>query len=147
MKKLILSISSIVMFNTLHAQLLQKHEWQDRIMLTFAETPRDTSFEQQLKLLTAKAGKVTERDLVHYRVFLQSGQAPDGTALTPAERKTLYHKYGPEQVKGFKFVLIGKDGTVKVTAQEVVSMERLFGIIDQMPMRRAEMRRQQKDKN
>lgn len=147
MRKLVLFISSIVMINTLHAQLLYKHKWQDRVILTFAHSPQSDAFGQQLGLLTAEPKEVTERDLVHYQVFPQSGWGPDGAPLTSAEREALYHRYGPKPAKGFKFVIIGKDGTVKLTAEEAVSTERLFGIIDRMPMRRAEMRQQQKDKN
>lgn len=45
------------------------------------------------------------------------------------------------QPKGFLFVLVGKDGGVKLTSRSLVSRKRLFGIIDAMPMRRDEMRR------
>lgn len=42
---------------------------------------------------------------------------------------------------GFLLVLVGKDGGVKLTSRSVVSRERLFALIDAMPMRRDEMRR------
>ena len=42
--------------------------------------------------------------------------------------------------KGFLFVLVGKDGGVKLRASRVVERKRLFALIDAMPMRRDEMR-------
>jgi hypothetical protein len=43
-------------------------------------------------------------------------------------------------IKGaeFKAVLIGKDGGIKLASAEVIADEQLFGLIDQMPMRRSE---------
>lgn len=42
--------------------------------------------------------------------------------------------------KGFLFVLVGKDGGVKLQSSRIVERKRLFAIIDAMPMRRSEMR-------
>jgi hypothetical protein len=40
----------------------------------------------------------------------------------------------------FQFLLIGKDGTVKMMSEEMVAHEKLFSTIDAMPMRKQEMR-------
>jgi hypothetical protein len=42
----------------------------------------------------------------------------------------------------FSVVLIGKDGGVKFTNNKIISQVELYGIIDQMPMRRKEMGKQ-----
>ena len=41
----------------------------------------------------------------------------------------------------FKFILVGKDGTVKLRSNQTVSGVDLFALIDSMPMRGEEMRR------
>jgi len=46
-----------------------------------------------------------------------------------------------EVVEDFVFILIGKVGTVKLKAKQPVLSEDLFGLIDNMPMRKEEMRR------
>ena len=43
---------------------------------------------------------------------------------------------------GSRFLLVGKDGGVKLNSKQVFSQERVFQIIDQMPMRKAEMQQQ-----
>ena len=42
----------------------------------------------------------------------------------------------------FRILLIGKDGGVKASYSEVPELSEVFGLIDAMPMRRDEMRRQ-----
>lgn len=46
-----------------------------------------------------------------------------------------------------QWVLIGLDGGVKNSGNKLPSPKEIFGIIDAMPMRQSEMRRQKKDNN
>ncbi|MEO0341702.1 MAG: DUF4174 domain-containing protein, partial [Bacteroidota bacterium] len=46
-----------------------------------------------------------------------------------------------KQKDSFLFILIGKDGGVKLRSTSVVPLDDLFALIDGMPMRRAEIRR------
>ena len=39
----------------------------------------------------------------------------------------------------FEISLIGLDGGIKLSQNEILTAEKLFGIIDQMPMRRIEV--------
>ena len=53
-------------------------------------------------------------------------------------------------VNDFVFILIGKDGTVKLRVEKPVSSDGLFSLIGSMPMRKEEMRRkagQSRNKN
>ena len=43
------------------------------------------------------------------------------------------------QPGGFRIVLVGKDGGIKLEQEEVLDPETLFSLIDGMPMRRNEM--------
>lgn len=53
----------------------------------------------------------------------------------------LYSEYKTRN-NSFEVLLIGLDGGVKLRQAEVLSNEKLFGRIDQMPMRRRELQRQ-----
>lgn len=44
----------------------------------------------------------------------------------------------------FEVILIGLDGTIKLNQNKPVSTDKLFGLIDSMPMRQREMRQQNK---
>ncbi len=50
-------------------------------------------------------------------------------------------RFGLPSAPGFAFVLVGKDGGVKLVRRTFVSRRELFALIDAMPMRRAEMGR------
>lgn len=141
MKKFVWFIGAMVSAQLLNAQPLQSHLWQHRVVLLLSPDAEEAAFRQQLDLWTAQPEEVTDRDLVLYQIFPDAGTGPGGAPLPPETLRLLIHKYGPVPEKGLKFVLIGKDGTVKTEREAAVPMQELFGCIDQMPMRRAEMRR------
>ena len=45
-----------------------------------------------------------------------------------------------KNLKGFRFILIGKDGGIKLSSDKPVTLEQLFALIDSMPMRRYEVK-------
>ncbi|MDP5094209.1 MAG: DUF4174 domain-containing protein, partial [Polaribacter sp.] len=51
----------------------------------------------------------------------------------------LFLKYNPKNTP-FKVMLIGLDGGIKLAQSTVLSKEKLFAIIDGMPMRKREIR-------
>lgn len=134
-------MSSLAFAQLGSAQPLEAHLWKHRIVLLLAPDAELPALQQQYNLWTAEPEKVTDRDLVLYRLFRESGIGPDGSPLQPELFQALLHKYGPVAADGLKVILIGKDGTIKLEQASVVQMSALFARIDGMPMRRAEMRR------
>jgi hypothetical protein len=59
--------------------------------------------------------------------------------VAPEHAAWAWDRYGVEPGR-FAAVLVGKDGTVKHHFNEPVGPEDLYALIDQMPMRRREMR-------
>lgn len=140
MKNKILLFSSLMYAFSLFAQDLERHQWQDRVILLFAERETDSVLQEQLTLLTENAAEVTDRDLVIYQIFRDEVKNPGGKKLNGRQSDAFFKKY---QVRrdGFTFILVGKDGGEKLRSEALVPLEKLFGRIDRMPMRRAEMRR------
>lgn len=94
-------------------------------MLVF-ESDADSNFYIYQKLIeTAHKAAFEERDLVVIKV-------------TDEE---IYRKYGVDSDKSM-VMLIGKDGQAKVQQDHIFEATALFGVIDAMPMRREEMKRQ-----
>lgn len=127
-----------------NAQNLDKHRWQDRIVLLFASGSEDPTLLRQLSLLTKQKTEVTDRDLVIYQFFPDGGISPDGKKLTAPQSLVFFQRYDVRP-DSFTLILVGKDGGEKKRAGELVPPEDLFGLIDRMPMRRAEMRQKGKD--
>lgn len=141
MKKFIWLFGAMVSAQFGNAQPLQSHLWQHRVVLILAPDAEEAAFRQQIDLWTSRPEEVTDRGLVLYQLFQTTGLGPESEALEPESFSALIRKYGPVPENGLKLVLIGKDGSVKMEREEVTKMQELFGRIDQMPMRRAEIRR------
>lgn len=54
-----------------------------------------------------------------------------------------WKKWNIDTTSAFTFLLVGRDGGEKLRSGEVVSAEKLFGLIDAMPMRKNEVERGQ----
>lgn len=126
-----------------HAQSMHQHQWKNRVIILYANGAANDQLIKELDFLTSSSEEVTERDLVVYEIFPDYGIGPEGEQLKASFSKALREKYNIEGSSRFTFILIGKDGTVKLNKQQVVSMNELFGLIDKMPMRRAEMRQKE----
>ncbi|MEM8524151.1 MAG: DUF4174 domain-containing protein [Bacteroidota bacterium] len=127
------------------AQLLSKHQWENRILLVFAEQADNSLFVKQLTHFQEDKVGLVDRDLVIYQIYEYQGTAPNRKELYAEEVEELRIKY--QVAKGdFVVILIGKDGGEKLRkTNELLTRELLYATIDVMPMRRAEMRRKKND--
>ncbi|MPQ94044.1 DUF4174 domain-containing protein [Thioclava sp. JE_KL1] len=121
------SASASVDFQTLPADQsdLAPYRWDRRVVLIFAPSETDPQFRAARKMVEAQAAGISERDITIL------------ADTTPEMAGALRGKFG---VDGFRMLLIGKDGGVKMDRAEPISAETLFSTIDAMPMRQREMR-------
>ena len=98
--------------------------WTARPWIIFADSPRDPIFKQQMALWRAGLNVARDRDVM---IVVDT----DPSAQTQL-RKTL-------RPKGFTWVLIGKDGVVKLRKPFAWNMRELSRVIDKMPMRQQEI--------
>lgn len=98
-----------------------------RRLLIFAADSTVTEVQTQRKWLEAEPKGVEERD-IWIAVFDD-----------PRTFRRMYDHYEVGRID-FHLVLVGKDFTVKFRSDEPVPAEKLFEVIDAMPMRQEEMR-------
>ena len=98
--------------------------WTARPWIIFADSPRDPIFKQQMALWRAGLNVARDRDVM---IVVDT----DPSAQTQL-RKTL-------RPKGFAWILIGKDGVVKLRKPFAWNMRELSRVIDKMPMRQQEI--------
>lgn len=119
--------------------VLQPYQGKNRLVVIL--TPSDThpKFKKQLKELKKVSEGLINRDLFIIKNHQGSTIFANEYILTKAEN---YHlrKYFEIPPKSFSVVLIGKDGTEKLRTKNILTSELLFKTIDQMPMRKAEMK-------
>lgn len=108
---------------TTSAQRLADYRWEKRILLIFGEDKYAALAAKQKEILLAQSKGLEERDL---QIFVN----PEPRSMRELHNQT-----------GFEVVLVGKDGGVKKRKTELLTPEELFDIIDAMPMRQGEVRK------
>jgi hypothetical protein len=121
---------------------LEDYQWHNRLVLVFAHSADDESYLQQISELNSDVNGLAERDIIIFSLF-QNGLSRTGNdEISNESAMRIINRYNPDQHE-FKFVLIGKDGGVKLKQDTMVSLPELFERIDRMPMRKQEMIEQQ----
>lgn len=111
-----------------------------RPLLVFAESGDDPRLKRQLAEVKRSRADFEDRDMVLI-VVLENGASKAGDqALTEEDAKALRSMLSVKP-GAFAVHLVGKDGKVKKATRAVEPMALICGLIDQMPMRKAEMRR------
>lgn len=107
---------------------LETYKNHSRVLLVFAPSAKDESYLEQKRLLGDAETGLRERDVV---------------VLEPTGKTSQPFRDRFDVFKSFTVVLIGKDGGEKERFLELVQPALLFGVIDQMPMRRREIKKGQ----
>lgn len=106
---------------------LQAYKWENRVLLLFGPGT-SSELDRQKLILAADPRGLEERDMI---------------VLEPSETQDLQARFEINPAR-FTAILVGKDGGEKLRSNSPITLEELYGLIDQMPMRRQEMRRQQR---
>lgn len=120
---------------------LESFRWQNRIVLVFGTAATDAAVMQQRAWLDQHVSRIAERDIMVAYIFEHGPSVIGKDAIIPEDAVTLREQFDV-RVGTFRFVLVGKDGGVKRSANEPVGADDLFSQIDAMPMRQREMRQQ-----
>jgi hypothetical protein len=104
---------------------LDEFKWQNRLVVVFADTPRDPAFVRQMELLKDRPQALAEREVVVLTDTDPSAQSPIRTALRP---------------RGFALVLLDKDGSVIQRKPSPWDLREIGRAIDKTPQRQQELR-------
>ena len=117
-------------------QDISKHEWTDRVLIIASKEAKELN--NQIKILQKDQDGLTERKLKIYKVLPKKySEGLDNHNWI--DNNTFYEKV--KRKKGdFEVILIGLDGGVKLRQTEMISLDKLFTLIDGMPMRRREIK-------
>jgi hypothetical protein len=97
------------------------------VLLFYPKSKIDTS-SKQLKILSQDVAGLSERQIKITSVVTDTKDFDQYSSL----------KVNPDL---FTLVLIGKDGGKKFSSNTIISSKKLYGLIDQMPMRKQEMKK------
>lgn len=139
--KALIAFLSILTAPMAYAQDISDYQWKNRLVVLVDETLGTKAMRSQLNLLQTDTAGLAERDIVLLQltpksVILASGETPGFTSTETYRSLSI-----PKDFKGV--LLIGKDGGVKLRQPFEVERETIFTLIDGMPMRRSELKRDQ----
>lgn len=117
---------------------LSRYRWRHRLLLIFSPSAQTPAFQQLANQLKQQREGVADRDLIVFSI-MSDGQSRVGEdVLSKQEAENLRRRF-QVAAEEFRVVLIGKDGTVKLS-EPTVKLSEVFALIDSMPMRQREMR-------
>jgi hypothetical protein len=118
-------------------QNMEKHLWKNRVLLIYSIDEKSQKLENQLTILREHKKKLLERKIVVYSFTEKRYSFNFKNKWENSE--ILYSKFNPKN-ELFRVILIGLDGKIKLEQPTILSTEKLFTIIDRMPIRKREIR-------
>lgn len=122
---------------------LQRYVGKSRVLLVFAPGEDNPMLTEQRRIMASAAQGAGQRDLVVVEIVgtRASGPAMSTDAMSTEDApNTLRKRFGVPPA-AFRAVLVGKDGGAKLSETAPIEADRLFAVVDAMPMRRREMGR------
>jgi len=140
MKFLKITLFSItILLNVqIHAQDLTKHQWKDRVLLIVTDNPNSKEFQKQVKTLKHQETELKNRKLIIYQITPSEYKMGFSEEKKWIKNDKLYNNTKTID-NSFEVILIGLDGGEKLRQNELLSADKLFDVIDGMPMRRSEI--------
>ena len=118
--------------------MLEQYQWKNRLILLFGSMS-ESSVEKQITELEKDPEGITDRDLLIFHINKEEVRFILKSSNPSLSASQLRNRYNIDKNE-FRYILIGKDGGVKLNKKEYVPNKDLFSVIDAMPMRQREMR-------
>ncbi|WP_298985035.1 DUF4174 domain-containing protein [uncultured Roseibium sp.] len=122
------------------AEVPEAWAWKHRVIVVFAPHPEDTDLIAQRRAFARIQEGFEERNLVLVEVVSGTANTVIGPDLNVSGSGV--RDYARKTDEQFEVMLFGKDTGLKLRSAKPVSANAIFALIDKMPMRRDEMRRQ-----
>jgi hypothetical protein len=119
---------------------LNTYQWKNRLLLLFASSEEDQAYLTLNKEIDRQAMEIKDRDLLVFYV-LERGESRSGQERLSSGQALFLRKRLSVPSGRFTIILIGKDGGEKIRRESSVDLKEIFAIIDAMPMRQQEMKK------
>ncbi len=139
----ILFIAYTLSVSSISASLLDRYQWENRLVLIFSDQLNNAYLNKQLDAFKAETTERIDRDIILF-VILKDGVfkilKDNKMRISTIKSQELRKIYNISINKQITNILIGKDGYKKGQYNQFVEPWRIYSFIDSMPMRRHEMR-------
>lgn len=131
-------IFMILFSNSVLSQNFDKHKWNERVIVINSDKENLKDANTQFNSFANYRDKLIDRKIVVYKCL---------------DRDCTFYNWIDEprslpinkNIQGFNIVLIGLDGGTKYTSKKVENPTVIFSLIDSMPMRRQEIKSNNKN--
>ena len=139
---IIASLSFIIFINCSGNNVkldLKSFEWENRVLVVGGN---GSKYQNQFDNLEGNKNEYTERDMVVILINKDESKISyDGlNVLNKLDYESTLSIRKRFNLDNFNLILIGKDGGVKYNNNEPVKINKIFEIIDKMPMRMQEIK-------
>lgn len=111
---------------------MERLTWKSRVIVVYTPEADSKDFQKQKQILAEKTKGVKERDLVVIECV--------GKTLS-SEDKNYVARHFNHDLSQFGVWLVGKDGGTKLSENKPTTTEKFFSLIDSMPMRQSEIKK------
>ena len=119
---------------------LSQFRWKNRLLFLFAPDGGHPFFVHLHQSLGIQKTETLERDLIIFEIFEFGSSRMNSEFIEPMITRALREKFRATPGE-FTVILIGKDGGIKLKRHDRTELKDIFGLIDSMPMRQAEMQK------
>lgn len=132
-----LHLSSVRAYSARQPVLLRDFQWKNRVLVVSAANRDDPNLQRQEKELAESAEDFADRDMLLVTLLEDSPSRAGDRALAREEAGAMLEALDIRP-GSFALRLVGKDGSVKLSAENATPMSEIYALIDTMPMRQAE---------
>lgn len=137
MKRVLFLMLVLTVNQAIKSQDLEQHQWKNRLLLVFSKDKTSNDLTKQINILSKDKKGIEERKLIVYQFVKNSFTTNFNQNWFPIKKLPKKHH---SKIKNFEVVLVGLDGGIKLRQTKIVSLEKLFALIDGMPMRKRELK-------
>jgi hypothetical protein len=130
---ILINIYLIMSMNIL-GQDFSKHKWENRLIIIIAQDINNSIYQKQIKEFIAHEEGLVERKVLVYQILPKKYKIGLNPGINWEENSHHQAKDIPFEIR-----LIGLDGSVKLSQKELLTSDKLFSLIDRMPVRRIEI--------
>ncbi|MBQ0732832.1 DUF4174 domain-containing protein [Aquimarina celericrescens] len=121
------------------SQDFKEHQWKNRIIIICTDSFSNPEFQKQKSELNKYPNELKDRKLIVYKVTPDNYRFGLGSTISLRTDKQFFDTFNNEKSQ-FKIILIGLDGSIKMTWENFIAPTDIFALIDQMPMRKNEIK-------
>ncbi len=125
----------------MHHFSMKRYQWNSRPVLIFAPSRDDRSYCETKMIWNRNGPELDNRDIVLIEVFEDGTSRAEGREIPQDSANHLRESYQIEEGK-LAIVLVGKNGSEKGRWEKLPPLQRIYEMIDAMPMRQREIRSQ-----